>query len=566
MSSGTKKWLHIALTTTAMCTSWAAFGAVSDEISGAFWLVGLSMVVLLGAGLIAHKHYRDEHERKFGPSRGKRQHVESLEALLAMTSDWQWATDTTHRYTYISSGFRRQTGLNSEPLLGRCPWDLTWEGTGEEYWLRYKRHLGRREQVSLVLARRGDDGQVHHIEMLGRPLYRGELFLGYHGVGREVTQRVNTERALQESQQRYHDVVESVNEVIFQTDSEGKLTFLNGVWQRMTGYRVERSLGKPLTDFFHPDDRAAIEDMFARVADGTLPECSSQIRLRTRKGEIRWIEAAGRPVKGPTGGARGVVGTLDDISARKVAELTLKNVNQELEARVRLRTAELEASNRELEAFSYSVSHDLRAPLRAIDGFARILEEEIGVESGSAAHGYLERIRRATQRMAHLIDALIELARLTRQTLHKERVDLADIALKIIDELRSEEPERQVDFEVTRELYVTADRVLARVLLENLLRNAWKYSSGQNVAKIRFSVAMSNERRIFCIEDNGAGFDMAFAANLFRPFSRLHNSSEFDGTGIGLATVQRIIQRHGGTVWAEAQTGNGARFYFMFGS
>lgn len=545
-----------------------ASGAFADDGSapaGSVWVLALTIAILLGVGAVVFRRIVAGTDRWPTLSRRRNESREVFEALLDMTCDWHWSTDTVHRYTHISEGFRRQTGLDPELLIGRRPWELIWDGAGDDYWSKYKRHLGRRDQVSLILARRGPDGQLRHIEMLGRPLYRGKLFLGYHGIGREVTERVNTERALLESQQRYHDVVESVNEVIFQTDAQGRLTFLNGVWRRITGYRVERSLGRPLTDFLHPDDRAGVESVFSQVAAGVLPECSSQLRLRTRTGEIRWIEAAGRPIKGANGVRRGVAGTLDDISARKVAELTLKNVNQELEARVRLRTAELEASNRELEAFSYSVSHDLRAPLRAIDGFARILEEELDGQLTSAALGYLERIRRATQRMAHLIDALIELARLTRQPLRKERVDLSEMALQIIDELRSEEPARNVEVEITRELVVTADRVLARGLLENLLRNAWKYSAGQAVAKIRFGVEMNNDRRIFCIEDNGAGFDMAFATNLFRPFSRLHSNTEFDGTGIGLATVQRIIQRHGGAIWAEAEPGHGARFFFTLG-
>lgn len=540
-----------------------ADGATAD--SGWLWAIALTMAALLGLAALAFSRAASVTGRWPGFNRDRQEKQAIDAALLDMSCDWQWATDAVHRYTRVSEGFLRQTGLDPAILIGHRPWELIWDGVGDDYWSRYRRHLGRRDQVSVVLSRPGLDGQLRHIEMLGRPLYHGKLFLGYHGIGREVTARVNTERALQESQQRYHDVVESVNEVIFQTDASGKLTFLNGIWRRITGYRVERSLGRPLTDFLHPDDRASVETMFFQVSAGALPECKCQLRLRTRKGEIRWIEAAGRSIKGANGVHRGLAGTLDDISARKVAELTLKNVNQELEARVRLRTAELEASNRELEAFSYSVSHDLRAPLRAIDGFARILEEDLGEQITPAAHSHLERIRRATQRMAHLIDALIELARLTRQPLHKERVDLSDMALQIIDELRSEDPARQVEFEVTRELVVTADRVLARGLLENLLRNAWKYSSGKAMARIRFEVAMSNDRRIFCIEDNGAGFDMAFAANLFRPFSRLHSSTEFDGTGIGLATVQRIIQRHGGKIWAEAEPGRGARFFFTFG-
>ncbi|THF67594.1 PAS domain S-box protein [Pseudothauera nasutitermitis] len=373
-----------------------------------------------------------------------------------------------------------------------------------------------------------------------------------------------TELALRESRRRYQEVVESVNEVIFRTDPGGRLTFLNHAWERISGYPVADSLGHELPEFLHPDDMGLARELLRQVARGERTECHCELRLRTHGGEIRWIEAAGRVVH--DGEALGLAGTLDDISTRKVAELTLKNLNQELETRVRIRTAELEASNRELEAFSYSVSHDLRAPLRAIDGFAQILEEELADKLEPSSRAHLNRIRNATQRMSQLIDDLIGLASLTRQPLKRESVDLSELATQIIDELRAEEPQRQVEIRIVPRLQVQADRNLMRIVLENLLRNAWKFSAHEPHACIGLSAERDRERRIFCVSDNGAGFDMAFAANLFRPFHRLHSNSEFAGTGIGLATVQRIIQRHGGLIWAQARPREGARFYFTLDS
>lgn len=486
--------------------------------------------------------------------------------LISMASDWVWTTDADHRYTRIGEGLRSRPGIDPRKLLGRRPWEHAWEECEPVDWLKYRGQIEQHEAVTLQLSCRAGDGTVHHLELIGRPLIRNGEFAGYQGIGRDMTEQVATERALQESQQRYFEVVEAVNEVIFRTDTDGRLSFVNGVWRSITGYRVEQSLGKPLVDFFHPDDRAGAEEQLLAVAAGRLPECHYELRLRTREGEIRWIEAACRPITDAAGSKLGLAGTLDDISSRKVAELTLKNINQELEARVRLRTAELEASNRELEAFSYSVSHDLRAPLRAIDGFARILEEELDGKLDPGSRNHIDRIRKATQRMAHLIDALIELARLTRQSLHKETFDLSELALQVIEEIRAEDPERKAEVEITRGLIVTADRTLVRVLIENLFRNAWKFSAREEIARISFRAERERERRVFCVTDNGAGFDMAFAANLFRPFHRLHNGAEFAGTGIGLATVQRIIQRHGGVIWAQSRPGEGARFYFTLGS
>lgn len=369
-------------------------------------------------------------------------------------------------------------------------------------------------------------------------------------------------RSLQESVERYRDMLESVSEVIFRIDPRGHLLFLNGAWKTLSGYEIGMSLGRPLIDFLHPDDRAAARDRFGPIARGESTECHCELRLRTRGGEIRWIELTGRVAEDPDRTAWSLAGTLEDISARKVAELTLKNLNQELESRVRMRTAELEASTRELEAFSYSVSHDLRAPLRAIDGFARILEDDLADRLDDTTRNHLDRIRKAAERMANLIDALIALATLTRQPLRKESFDLSEIATLIIDELRAENPDRNVEVEITEGLVVTADRVLMHAMLENLLRNAWKFSSRQPVARIAFRAELDGNRRVYCVEDNGAGFDMQYAGKLFRPFQRLHNSHDFPGTGIGLATVQRIVQRHEGAIWAESSPNGGTKFYF----
>ncbi|ANQ84850.1 sensor histidine kinase [Azoarcus olearius] len=546
--------------------SMPALAAEADAAGGGLTAFAIGLVAVALAGFGAGAWWRRPRVEAAGEAVLPAPDARGLLELIAMASDWVWTTDADHRYTRIGEGLRNRPGLDPRALLGRRPWEQAWDECEPVDWLRYRTQVEQRDAVTLQITCKGSDGALHYLELIGRPLVRNGEFAGYQGIGRDLTEQVATERALQESQQRYFEVVEAVNEVIFRTDTQGRLSFINGVWRNITGYRVEQSLGKPLVDFFHPDDRGGASEQLLAVASGRLPECHFELRLRTREGEIRWIEAACRPITDAAGSRLGIAGTLDDISSRKVAELTLKNINQELEARVRMRTSELEASNRELEAFSYSVSHDLRAPLRAIDGFARILEEELEEKLDETARSHLDRIRKATQRMAHLIDALIELARLTRQSLHKETFDISELALQVVEELRAEEPEREVEVEITRGLIVTADRTLVRVLIENLLRNAWKFSSRQAVARIAFRAERERERRVFCVADNGAGFDMAFAANLFRPFHRLHNATEFSGTGIGLATVQRIIQRHGGVIWAQSKPGEGARFYFTLGS
>ena len=491
---------------------------------------------------------------------------EELVELLDFSTAWLWKTDEQHCYTHLSPGLRDHSMMDPTDFLGRRPWEIDSECAADT-WEHYRRQVAQREPVRLAITRHDRRGTRRHLELTGAPVFANAVFVGYRGIGRDVTRYVDIERALRENQVRHQEVIESIKEVIFRTDATGRFTFLNRAWERSFGHPVRDSLGTSLVDYLHPDDQCALAHEITRVTGGAAEAYAGQFRLRSRNGEIRWIEATAHPVSRRGGAAEpeGLVGTLSDITVRKVAETTLRNLNQELETRVKLRTAELEASNRELEAFSYSVSHDLRTPLRAIEGFARILEDELDERLDDEAREHILRIRRASQRMAQLIDDLLNLAQLTRQPLHEETFDLSTLAIQILDELRASEPDRQVTIDVEPGLIVTADRNLMQVALENLLGNAWKFSSGCPHALISLTAAADRDSRVFCIADNGVGFDMAFANKLFRPFHRLHGSAEFPGTGIGLANVQRIILRHGGNIWAKAKPNEGAQFCFTLG-
>ena len=272
---------------------------------------------------------------------------------------------------------------------------------------------------------------------------------------RDISDSVAAEKALHESRTRYREVVESVNEVIFQADMSGRFQFLNPSWTRVSGHDIDESLGQQMADFLHPDDRAGAREAIERLLLGKQKQCECELRIRTTEGEVRWLEVHTRLMSSASGEPLGIMGSMDDITTRKVAELTLKNVNIDLEARVRARTAELEASNRELEAFSYSVSHDLRAPLRAIDGFSMILQEDLADSLDGSARRHLQRIRAATERMAQLIDDLIELARLTRLALRRENLDLSLMVTTILDDIHQENPGRTLEAEIAPGLSVT---------------------------------------------------------------------------------------------------------------
>jgi len=304
------------------------------------------------------------------------------------------------------------------------------------------------------------------------------------------------------------------------------------------------------------DQQAKFENRRKGIAE------SYERRFRRKSGENIWAQVSATPVFNKDGIYEGSFGMVTDTTERKLAEGEIRKLNQDLEKRVDQRTAQLETANRELEAFAYSVSHDLRAPLRGIDGFSQLLLEQHNDQLDDKAKGYLGRVRGGAQRMAQLIDDLLNLSRVSRSEMTIQRVDLSQVARKVAEELQATNPRRDVRFEIQGGVEAVGDGRLLRIVLENLLGNAWKYTSKHLSARIEFGMRNQSEGRVFFVRDDGAGFDMQYVHKLFGAFQRLHTSTDFPGTGIGLATVQRIINRHGGNVWAEGREEQGATFYF----
>lgn len=287
-----------------------------------------------------------------------------------------------------------------------------------------------------------------------------------------------------------------------------------------------------------------------------------EISIERSDGTRAAILLSSTPIRDSKGEIIASVATFYEITERKKIEEQIRELNESLEAKVRERTAQLEAANKELETFSYSVSHDLRSPLRGIDGFSRILKERYGQQLDNRAKHYLERIIANSERMGELIDDLLKLSRVTRGKMNRQNVDLSAIAEEVIKELKSREPQRIVEVAIAPQLVVNGDPGLLRIVLENLLDNAWKYTSHHPQAYIEFGSVFHQGKLAYFVRDDGAGFDMNYADKLFGSFQRLHSENQFAGTGIGLATVQRIIYRHGGYIWAEATVEKGATFYF----
>lgn len=315
-------------------------------------------------------------------------------------------------------------------------------------------------------------------------------------------------------------------------------------------------------DLVVPEDRA---DFSARNVEalGALTPFRWEGRMTVR-GETRWIRFESLP-RLLAGGDVSWTGLVEDVTGRKRVEEELKTHHVLLEEAVRARTEELEAANRDLESFSYSVSHDLRAPLRALDGFSAALLDEYLDRLDDQGRHYLDRIRSSAQRMGQLITDLLNLSRVGRRELIRDRVDVAALARAVATELLALEPGRRADLRIAEGMVARGDSHLLRIVLENLIGNALKFSSTRPDAVIEFGVETLGGERVYFVKDNGVGFDMAYVGKLFTPFQRLHSATEFPGTGIGLSLVHRIVRRHGGRVWAESSVGGGAAFFFTLG-
>lgn len=354
--------------------------------------------------------------------------------------------------------------------------------------------------------------------------------------------------ALKASEEKFRALSENNPLQITRYDRNGRYLYVNHLGN-LEKLKPNQVIGKTLRDVFgnHPSIDFA-EACIRQVFDSGEP-------LKTEYDLMDFVAYWSlAPEFGPKGKVVSVIATTLDISERKKMEEALTQ-----------RSAELQAANRELEAFSYSVSHDLRAPLRAIDGFTRILMEDFADQLPSEAGGFLNRTRQAAKDMGQLIDDLLRLSRITRAELHNQSVDIRALAAEIQSQLCLREPERSVNFEIAKNLKARGDTRLIRVALENLLNNAWKFTAKQNNALISIGKTTLDGEKTFYIRDNGVGFNMRYADKLFGAFQRLHSSDEFPGTGIGLAIVQRIIHRHGGQIWAESTPGEGATFYFTLG-
>jgi len=366
---------------------------------------------------------------------------------------------------------------------------------------------------------------------------------------------------------RFHGLLESAPDAIVIFNRAGGVELMNTQTERLFGYSREELLGKKVETLLPVRYRRAhVRHRQKYYANPHLRPIGFGLELagRRKDGSEFPVEINLSPME--TAEGIFVTSIIRDMTERQQAEEQIRLLNEELERRVQRRTAQLEAANKELEAFSYSVSHDLSAPLRSIDGFSQILLEDYAEQLDVKGREYLHRVRAASQRMAQLINDMLNLSRMARAEMRRETVDLSALARLVAAELQQTAAARHVELVIADGLLAQGDARLLQVVLENLIGNAWKFTSKHPGARIEFGAihpnGNGNEKIVYFVRDNGAGFDMAFANKLFGVFQRLHDASEFEGNGVGLASVQRIIDRHGGRVWAEGEVERGATFYF----
>jgi PAS domain S-box-containing protein len=454
------------------------------------------------------------------------------------------------RFLEINPAFEKQTGLAS--AKGKLVRDII--PNLEAYWFE-------------IYGKIALTGEPMHFENEAKELGRYYDVHAYRigdAESRKVAILFNdiTERKrAEETQLRLAAIVNSSDDAIISKTLDGIITSWNPGATKVFGYSGAEAIGKPMLMLIPSERRSEEPEILARIARGESVEHFETGRVR-KDGQRIIISATISAIKDHTGKITGASKIARDITESKQAEEEIRRLNAELEQRVATRTAELEAANKELEAFSYSVSHDLRAPLRAVNGFARMVLEDFSPQLPEEGRRYLERICNGGKRMGELIDDLLTFSRLSRQPINRDSVDTIKLVQNVLEELKPQQEGREIELRIAKLPSCKADPALLKQVWVNLLSNAIKYSRERKPAVVEIGCIRDNGENIFFVKDNGAGFDMQYVKKLFGVFQRLHRSDEFEGTGVGLAIVQRIVHRHGGRVWAEATVGHGATFSF----
>ncbi|MCX7154877.1 MAG: PAS domain S-box protein [Rhodocyclales bacterium] len=487
-----------------------------------------------------------------------------------LAADWFWEQDADLRFTamYAGSGHESPGTLYApSDTIGRHAWELPYVDVPEGFWDAHRQLLAAHQAFAdLPFGYRKPNGSMRYALVSGKPIVDAAGgFAGYRGVGHDITEQVASREKLEKTQRWLEQAIRAGSIGLWERDADTWAFGFTQNWKSLFGY-AEDEIGSGAKDFdrlVHPDDLERIHAIARAYSENPHGEYESRFRIRHKDGSWRWVLSRGNVLTDAATGERTWMGSHVDITQQMQAEQKIAELAAMLETRVTARTAALEEANRELDAFNFSVSHDLRTPLRAIEGFSQALLEDCQESLDATGREYLRRICRSTARMGELIDALYELSRMSRAPLRMGPVDFSAVARELVAELRAQDPQRAVHIEIAATPLAEGDARLLRIVLANLLGNAWKFTGKTAAARIVLDARRDDDGRVvYSVRDNGAGFDMQFADKLFRVFHRLHREEEFPGQGVGLTTVQRIVARHGGRVWGEAERGAGASFHF----
>jgi PAS domain S-box-containing protein len=497
---------------------------------------------------------REAIERTGDAEEGLRVHLDRYKSLVLAIAQLIWTLDPKGDMSGEQPSWAAYTGQTFAQYRGRGWLDVVHPDdrvSSVEVWARAV-FQGVPYEIEHRLRRH--DGVYLYFSVRAVPvLDDDETIREWAGIHTDITERKRTEQTLRDGGRQFRELADSMPQIVWAAGPDGHFDYYNRRWYQFTGRPEGASGDESWTDVIHPDDQ---KECLARWHSATQSGAAYEIEYRLKEwtGTYHWFLRRALPVRDPAGRITRWYGTCTNIDAVKHKEDVLRRA-----------TVEADAANRELEAFSYSVAHDLRAPLRSIDGFSQAILEDNADQLDARGRSNFARVRAAAQRMAHLIDALLSLSNVGRTEMRTERVNLSDAARSIVERLREADGGRDVEIVVEDGLVVEGDAKLLAAVMENLLANAWKFTSQTARARILVGRTSEGGQPVYFVRDNGAGFDMAYASKLFGAFQRLHRTAEFPGTGIGLATVQRIVHRHGGRIWAQGEVSRGATFFFTIG-
>jgi len=485
-----------------------------------------------------------------------------LAAIVENSDDAILSKDLNEVITSWNKGAEKVYGYSKEEIIGKPVSILIPEEIQSEMPEMMKQIKKGISVVHFTTQRIRKDGRRISISLTISPVrdIRGSI-TGSSIIARDVTAIKKLEKALGKSEILFRSAFENAPFGVYLADADSKFLRVNETFAKMVGYSKKELLHMTALDITYPGDIKKTRKNIDKMTGGPADDVRIEKRYVHKTGEIIWVRISTKIIRDDNKKFLYGIVNVEDITARKAADEKIVRLNKNLQNQAIM----LNNSNAELEAFSYSVSHDLRAPLRGIDGFSNALVEDYFDKLDDQAKDYIDRIRKATQRMGNLIDDLLMLSRVTRNEMQFKVVNLSAVAEKISENLKkiAESDKRKVKFIIAPEIYAIGDENLLEILLTNLFDNAFKFSSRNPNVVIEFGVTFSGKQRIMYIKDNGVGFDMKYAGKLFSPFQRLHSVKEFQGTGIGLATAKRITGRHGGKIWVKSKPEEGTVFYFI---